>query len=106
MRRSPDAPLELYGETLAKVEQVVLRYRLPGGWVGRRFATLIRVTDRSALDAAGIRKPFGYFVGTVPPRAREVYAVALDHSAQKLGRLAYDRLARDMPPRVFISTEE
>jgi hypothetical protein len=106
VRRSAHAPLELYGETLHDVHRVVLRYRLPHGRPGRRSATLIRADDRDALRSAGIREPFGYFVGAVPPRARRVTAVALDRSARELGKIGFDRLARSMPPTVFISVED
>ncbi len=105
VRRSPDAELELYGETSAAVRRVVLRYRLPAGRRGRRRATLIRADDAVALRAARIREPFGYFAGSVPPRARDVMAVALDASGEELGRLAFDRIARDMHPTVFIAGE-
>jgi hypothetical protein len=104
VRRSPDAKLELYGATAANVRRVVLRYRLRCGAPGRRRATLIRVEDRDALRAAGIRKPFGYFIGAVPPRARHVLAVAVDASKKARGRLEFDRLARQMHPTVFLAT--
>jgi len=103
VRRTAHAPLELYGEARSNVRRVVLRYRLPRGDVGEREATLIRVTDRAVLQAARIRRPFGYFVGVVPARARRVFAVALDGSGEEAGRLGYDRLARSMHPRVFIA---
>lgn len=102
VRRSAAAPLELYGETAPNVRRVILRYQLPGGRPGHKPATLIRVTDRDALRAAGIRRPFGYFVGAVPPRARHVSAVALGSSRAVLGRLGFDRHARNMHPTVFI----
>jgi len=103
VRRSAGAPLELYGEARSNVRRVVLRYRLPQGGPGEREAILIRVTDRAALKAARIRRPFGYFVGAVPPRARRVTAVALDGSGDPAGRLGFDRIARSMHPTVFIA---
>jgi hypothetical protein len=103
VRRSARAALELYGETAPNVHRVLLRYRLPHGRPRHRPATLISVTDRAALTAAGIRMPFGYFVGGVPPRAREVSAAAHGRSGEVLGRLGFDRLARGMPPTVFIA---
>ena len=106
VRRSAGAQLELYGETAPTVRRVLTRYRLPHGRSGERRATLIRVSDRAALRAAGIRKPFGYFVGAVPARSRQVSAVALAASGEVLGRLAFDRLARDMHPTVFIGVED
>ena len=102
VRRSASAQLELYGETAPNVRRVILRYRLPHGRAGERPAALIRVIDRAALTAAGIRKPFGYFVGAVPPRAAQISAVALDASGDLLGRLGFDRLARDLHPTGFI----
>ena len=65
-----------------------------------------RVSDRAALTAAGIREPFGYLIGVVPPRARQVSAMALDASGEVLGSLSFDRLALDMHPTVFIGLEE
>lgn len=106
VRRSAGAQLELYGETAPNVRRVLARYRLPHGRLGSRRATLIRVSDRAALRAAGIQRPFGYFVGAVPARARHVSAVALDASGKVLGHLGFDRLARDMHPTVFIGLEE
>jgi hypothetical protein len=96
----------LYGETTQDVRHVVLIYRLPHGRQGRRPATLIRVRDPAALRAAGIRRPFGYFVGAVPPHARHVWAVAHGSSGEVLGRLGFDRLARGMHPTVFIAVPE
>jgi hypothetical protein len=106
VRRSARAPLELYGETAPSVRRVLLRYRLPHGRRASRPATLIRAIDRDGLSAAGIRRPFGYFVGAVPPRARHVSAVALDSSGELLGQLGFDRLARDMDPTVFIAIKQ
>jgi hypothetical protein len=106
VRRPAGVELELYGETAANVRRVLLRYRLPQGRPGQRPATLIPVRDRAALRAARIRKPFGYFVGAVPPRAGQVSAVALDTSGKVLGQLGFDRLARDMHPTVFIAVEQ
>ncbi len=102
VRRFAGAPLELYGETAPEVHRVVLRYRLPRGVSGRRPALLIRVSDRAALAAAGIRQPFGYFAGMVPGKARRVVAEAHGRSGAVLGRFAFDRLAAGMHPTVFI----
>ncbi len=104
VRRSPGAPLELYGETAPDVGRVMLRYRPPGGPRAQSQATLIRIDDRSALRTAGISQPFGYFVGTVPPRAKQVVAVAYDRSRKGLGSFTFDRLAAGMHPTVFIAT--
>jgi hypothetical protein len=105
VRRSPAAPLELYGETASNVRRVLVRYRLRGR-PGQRRASLILVHDRAALRAARIREPFGYFIGVVPPRAGQVFAVALDRSSHEVGRLGFDRLVREMHPTVFIATEK
>lgn len=102
-RRPAGAPLELYGETGPAVHRVVLRYRLREKRRGRREAVLIRVRARAALAAAGIRRPFGYFVGMVPRKARQVVAEAQDHSGGTLGRLEFDRIVSSMHPTVFIA---
>ncbi len=103
LRRSPDAPLEVYGETAPEVRRVVVRYRLPQAGLEQRRATLVRVSDRTALRAAGISQPFGYFVGAVPARAKQVLAEARGRSGAVLGRLAFDRLAGPTNPNVFIA---
>jgi hypothetical protein len=105
VRRSARAGLELYGETAPDVRLVLVRYRLPHGRQRQNRATVIQVGDRAALRAAGIRRPFGYFIGTVPPRARQVLAVARGRSGEILGRLEFDRLARGMHPTVFIASD-
>jgi hypothetical protein len=105
VRRTPRAKLELYGETAATVRRVVLRYRVRGGRPRERPATLIRAEHSGSLRAARIREPFGYFLGAVPPRARKVFAVALDEAGEELGRLGFDRLARSMSPTAFIAAE-
>ena len=46
-----------------------------------------------------------YFAGSAPLRARDVMAVALGASGEELGRLGFDRIARDMHPTVFIAGE-
>ncbi len=106
VRRPSRAPLELYGETAPAVDLLVLRYQLPDGDRARRPATLIRISDRSALRAAGIRRPFGYFVGTVPRQAKQVVAEARGGSGEVLGRFVFDRLAAGMHPTVFIANKQ
>lgn len=103
VQRSPRGPIEVYGETTANIRQVTVSYRLPDGPRHRKAATLIRASDRRALAKAGVRKPFGYFVGSVPPRAVEISAEARGCSGKVLARLAYDRLVGGMHPTVFIS---
>ena len=104
VQRSPGAKLELYGETAPNVRRVVLRYRLSGRGVGLRPATLIRVTDDEALRAAGIRSPFGYFVGFVPPRATDISAEAHARRGDVLGRLDFDGVVRSLQPTAFVAT--
>ena len=104
-RRSPEADLEVYGETSPSVRRVVVSYRLPDGRAGRRRATLIRAEHRGSLRAARVRDPFGYFFGALPPEARRVVAVALDRSGAKLGRLGFDPIVRTMHPTVFLAYE-
>lgn len=106
VRRSAGSRLELYGETAPHVRRVVLHYRLPRGRPSQRPATLIRARDHTALRAARIRTSFGYFVGSVAPRAIRVSAEARDSSGTVLGRLRFDRLARSMHPTAFIAVEE
>lgn len=104
VRRFKGAPLELYGETQPNVRRVIVRYRHRERGLGQRNATLIRATDRAALRQAGVREPFGYFVGTLPPSATKAIAEARDESDRVLDRLRYDGLLRGMHPTVFIST--
>jgi hypothetical protein len=103
-RRSPVARLEVYGETAPEVRVVVVRYRLPVGRSGEREATLIRAEDPTALRAARVPEPFGYFTGAVPAPASRVTAVALDASGEAIGRLGFDQVA-DLHPTVFIAVE-
>lgn len=105
VRRSPDRPLELYGETTADVRRVVLRYRRNGRDARRREAALIEMRNPAALRAAGIRESFGYFVGSVPPGATNVSAEALAASGAVLDRFRFGRLAREMHPTVFIASK-
>jgi hypothetical protein len=102
VRTRRGARLELYGETAPHVRRVVVRYRRSGRRPARTRATLIRVTDPAALRAAGIRAPFGYFVGSVPPGAHRIVAEARGGSGAHLGLLRFDPIAGSMHPRVFI----
>jgi hypothetical protein len=103
VRTRRGARLELYGETAPGVRRVLVRYRhRDGRATAQGPATLIRVTDPARLRAAGIRAPFGYFVGFAPPGARRVVAEARGPSGARLGLLRFDRIARSMHPRVFI----
>ncbi len=97
------APLELYGETGPRVHRVVLRYRLRQGHRSRLEALLLRIRNRAALAAAGIRRPFGYFVGMVPRRATQVVAEARDRPGETLDRFEFDRVVSSMHPTVFIA---
>lgn len=106
VRRPSAAPLELYGETSPAVDSLLLRYQLSDRGRARRPAVLIRISDRSALRAAGIRRPFGYFVGMVPRQAKQVVAEARGRSGEVLGRFAFDRLAARMHPTVFIANKQ
>jgi hypothetical protein len=67
------------------------------------YATLARATDRRALDAAGIRRPFGYFVATVPGSVSGAWADARAASAEQLGTADFSRLiAGGRPTSVFL----
>jgi len=103
VRRSKGARIELYGETPSSVRRVVLRYRLPDKRSEQSSATLIRAIDKAALKRAGIRKPFGYFIGWVPPLATNISADARGAWGDVLGRLNFDPLVRAMHPTVFIA---
>jgi hypothetical protein len=102
-QRMPGGRLELYGETAPRVVRVALRYRLPEGRSIRKAATLIQIADRRALAAAGIDRPFGYFVGFVPPRARDVTAEAQSGSGAVLGVLRFGPVLRSLHPTAFIA---
>lgn len=103
VRRFPRGRIEVYGETTAKVDRVSVSYRLRGGGLRRRAATLIQARNPEALAKAGVRKPFGYFVGLVPPRARQITAEARDYSGKILARFGYDAAVRSWNPTVFIA---
>ena len=98
VRRSAGGPVELYGETGPRVTRVTIRY------IGRRYrertvqATLARATNRRALSAARIRRPFGYFVATVPGNARRAWADARNASGDLLGSADFSRLLADAHP--------
>ena len=102
---SDQAPIEIYGETAARVTRVMIRYRRSGTRRATR-ATLVRVQDRNALDAAGIERPFGYFVGSVPSSATGIVAEARAADGHTLGRLDFDPVVESMPPTAFIATEQ
>lgn len=105
VRRSSRSPFEVYGETRADVGQVVLRYTLPRGGRGTSRATLVEAADAGALAAAGIREPFGYFVGQVPGDAQDVVAEASERSGRRLGAADFSGVMRSMHPTVFIAEE-
>jgi hypothetical protein len=102
VQRSGDAPIEIYGEAAARVTRVAIRYRQSGT---RRTApaTLVRLQDRGALDAAGIERPFGYFVGSVPASATNVVAEGRSANGRSIGRLAFGPTIESMPPTAFIA---
>lgn len=79
-----------------------MRYRLPGRQTSRKQVTLLDVSDPAALREAGIRDPFGYFVGAVPHQASGVSAEAHDRGVV-LDRFRFDRLAEGGHPTVFIA---
>jgi hypothetical protein len=94
--------IELYGETAPRVRGVRVCFRRGRGLRECRSASLIHARDRGALAAAGIRRPFGYFVGFVARRAKGIYAAALDRCGHVLGRIDFDRVVRGMHPTVFM----
>jgi hypothetical protein len=103
VRRSAGGPVELYGETSARVTDVVIRYTGATHRERMVHATLARATARHALEAAGIRRPFGYFVATVPGTTRQARAEARAASGQVLAGADFSRLLADgRPTTVFL----
>jgi hypothetical protein len=95
VRRSKGSPIELYGETGPRVAGVIIRYVSPRERERTVHATLARVTDRRALAAGQIRRPFGYFVGTVPGGVRSASAAARSASGEPLGTADFSPLIAD-----------
>ena len=103
VRRSAGSRVELYGETGARVAQVSIRYAGPRGCERIASATLARATHRRSLSAARIRRPFGYFVATVPGTVRRVWADARSGSGHLLGSADFSKpLADGRPTTVFL----
>ena len=103
----PVHPSSSYGETGPRVAQVIIRYAGPHGCRRTPHATLARATDRRSLSAAGIRRPFGYFVATVPGRVRNARADARSGSGHLLGSANFSRLLADgRPTTVFLQGAE
>ena len=69
-------------------------------------ATLIRVRDRRALKAARIERPVGYFLGSVPDGAKQIWAEARDSAGRVLDRFDFDPIAQSMHPTVFIAEKD
>jgi hypothetical protein len=106
VRRSEGSPIELYGETGAHVAGVIIRYVSPRERERTVHATLARVTDRRALAAAQIRRPFGYFVATVPGGVRHASAEARSSSGELLGSADFSTLLADgLATTVFLERE-
>jgi hypothetical protein len=103
VRRPAGSPVELYGETGPRVAEVIIRYAGPHGCERTAHATLARATDRRSLSAAGIRRPFGYFVATLPGPVRDARAEARSRSGNLLGRANFSKLLADgRPTTVFL----
>jgi hypothetical protein len=103
VRPSAGSAVELYGETGPRVAHVSIRYTGPRGCERTVHATLARATDRRSLSVARIRRPFGYFVATVPGSARRAWADARTRSGRLLGSADFSkRLADKRPTTVFI----
>jgi hypothetical protein len=106
VRRSAGSPVELYDETGPRVAEVIIRYAGPHGCRRTAHATLARATDRRSLSAAGIRRPFGYFMATVQGRVRHAWADARSGSGHLLGSVNFSRLLADgRPTTVFLERE-
>jgi hypothetical protein len=107
VRRSADSPVELYGETGPRVTQVIVRYTGSGRRERTVRATLARATDPRSLAAARIRRPFGYFVATVPGTTRRAWADARSASGHLLGTADFSRLLADRhPTTVFLQRQQ
>lgn len=106
VQRTTNAPIELYGETGSDARRVTIRYLASDGVVRRKRATLLRAHGHEALEAAGIRRPFGYFVGSVPASADGIVATAHTRSGDVVGRAGYDALVGSMDPTVFIAQRQ
>ncbi len=73
--RTAGKPATVTGATRGSVKRVTLRYEL-GGRMGRERAALVVVRDPDLLRVVKVSKPFGLYLGEVPPRARAVSAQA------------------------------
>lgn len=101
-QRNGSARLEVYGAVSADVTAVNLTYTVGGASRGAR-AELIQVTDDDALEAAGIRRPFGYFLAELPPDTSDVSVVAGDAEGQPLGADDFAPYLQTQPRDAFVS---
>lgn len=92
----PTAPLEVYGATSPAAVSVTLTYTAKGR-AREQQAVFMSVTDREVLESAGSRKPFGYFVGELPPDATKVTARAVEPDRTELGSVGFGHF-RDLHP--------
>jgi hypothetical protein len=98
---TPDAPLEVYGETSPDVVRVILRYTTHGS-AKEQPGVLMRVSDADTLASAGIREPFGYFLAELPSDASNVTATVFDSDGAEIGSDNYEQF-RDLHPQAFIA---
>ena len=105
VQRTQGGRLELYGETGPEVRRVMLHSQHGKDSARQRAATLLQASDRRALQAAHIREPFGYFVGSVPSSAHDVVAEALDNTGAARGRVHFDPVIESMHPTAFLLSD-
>lgn len=84
-----DAPLELYGSASMEVTNIRIRHGDPSGDTGTTAARFIPVTDKDALAAANLERPFAYFVAEVPSATVVATAIARGPDGAIIGRESY-----------------
>lgn len=100
-RANSSAPLEVYGAISTNAAGVTLEYTARGS-VQRRRAEVLQVTDEEALNRAGIRDPFGYFLAELPAETSKVRAIAVDSEGDRLGSAPFGGILQQHP-RVFMA---
>ncbi len=82
--RAAGRPATVTGATRGFVKRVTMRYELRGKMRASR-AALVIVRNRDLLRAIGVEKPFGAYLGEVPPNSRAVSAQARDAKGHLVG---------------------
>jgi hypothetical protein len=94
------SPVEIYGSAATEVEGVTISYTDRTGRSGRTTATLLRVADAQALEAARLERPFRYFVAELPPDSVEASATATAANGRPLTTIDL-AIAIYRPPFVY-----